>query len=70
MNKYKIEFIQKETFVVDVEAENEKEAREKAEKKWQDINSVGVGHYHQVGDMETERGNVYDVTNTDDTFNP
>ena len=37
MNKYKIEFIQKEVFVVDVEAPNEDLAKVIAKKKWNDI---------------------------------
>jgi hypothetical protein len=70
MNKYKVEFIQKETFIVDVLAENEEKAREIAKKCWQDINDKGVGHFHQVGDMETEDGTIYNVTVTDDPFDP
>lgn len=62
--KYKVEFCQTETFVVDVFAKNEKEAIERAEKKWDE------GDYRETGDYHVETGSVYDVTNTDDPFNP
>ena len=63
MNKYKVEFVQTESFVVDVKAENEKQAIEKAEKEFES------GNYQEVGDCGVEVGTVYDVTNTDDPFN-
>lgn len=68
MNKYKIEFIQKEVFVVDVEAPNEDLAKVIAKKKWNDIADAGIYHYYATGDPEVEIGTVYDVTNTDDPF--
>ena len=63
MNKYKVEFIQTETFIVDVLAKNEKDAIKKAEKEWDKEN------YQEVGDCKVEVNMVYDVSNTDDPFN-
>lgn len=63
MKKYKIEFIQKETFIVDVEAKNEAEAVKKAEIEWNN------GNYQEYGDCEVTTGTIYNVTNTDDPFN-
>ena len=40
MNKYKVEFVQTETFIVDVKAENEKQAIEKAEKSFEAIENL------------------------------
>lgn len=64
MNKYKVEFIQKEIFIVDVLAATEKEAIELAETQW------NAGNYQETGDSEVEVGTVFDVTHTDDPFNP
>ena len=63
MKKFKVEFIQAETFIIDVKAKSEKEAIKKAEKKWNE------GDYQETGDLNVETGTVYDVTNTDDPFN-
>lgn len=62
--KYKVEFKQTETFLIDLYAKNEKEARELAEKKWEE------GDYQEVGDCAVEIDTVYDITGTDDPFNP
>ena len=62
MKKYKVEFIQTETYIVDVKAENEEEAREKAENKWDE------GDYQETGDLNVDISMVYDVTDTDDPF--
>lgn len=70
MNKYKVEIVQKETFIVDVLAENEEEAKAKAGKKWNEVADNGMQHYHQIGDTETDFGTIYDVSHTDDPFNP
>ena len=70
MKKYKVEFTESEKFVVDVLAENEAQAKELAEEKWQEVCKNGTYHYLQYGDSETEITTVYDVTNTDDPFNP
>lgn len=63
MNKYKVEFIQKETFIVDVKAKDVKEAISKANEKWEE------GDYKETGDLSVEVNNVYDVSDTDDPFN-
>jgi len=63
MNKYKIEFTQKETFIIDVKADTEQQAIEKAEKHWEN------GYYQETGDLNVEVTNIYDVTDTDDPFN-
>lgn len=70
MRKYKVEFIQTNCYVVDVLAESEQEATDKASIKWSEISKQGTEHYHQVEDTTTSIGTVYDVTNTDDPFNP
>lgn len=64
MNKYKVEFIQTETFIIDVLANDEKEAIKLAEEKWNN------GDYQETGDLIVETGTIYNVTNTDDPFNP
>jgi len=64
MNKYKVEFIQKETFIIDVLAKSEKEATKLAEERW------NAGDYQETGDLNVEVNMVYDVTNTDDPFCP
>ena len=63
LRKYKVEFVQTETFIVDVYAEDEDQAIIKAESKWNE------GDYQETGDLDTKTGTVYDVTNTDDPFN-
>ena len=69
MKKYKVEMIQKDTYIIDVLAKNEKEAEKKANKKWNKIYASGTLHYFQT-DTELETGTIYDVSNTDDSFNP
>ena len=59
MKKYKVEFIQTETFIVDVYAKDETEARTKADQEFQNEN------YQEIGDCKVETGNVYDLTETD-----
>lgn len=62
--KYKVEFVQTETFIVDVYAKDETEARTIAQDYF-------TGESNQeVGDCTVECEHVYDVTNTDDPFNP
>jgi hypothetical protein len=60
MRYYKVQFKQTETFVTDVSAENEEEARTIAEAQWEE------GNYEENGDCTVELDMVYDVTNTDD----
>ena len=68
MKKYKVEFSQAIQYVIDVLAKNEQEAKDKAIEKWGKID--GTEHYYQVGDETLEVINVYDVSGTDDPFNP
>lgn len=64
VKRFKVEFIQTETFVVDVLATTEKQAIKLAEKKWEE------GNYQENGDCEVKTGTIYDVTHTEDPFNP
>jgi hypothetical protein len=70
MKKYKVEVIQKDTYIVDVLAKDEAEAKEKATDKWNEIAKSGTHHYHQIGDTENDFGSIYDVSDTEDEFNP
>ena len=62
--KYKVEYKQTETFIVDVYAKNQEQAEKLACKRFD------AGDYQEQGDCEVELNCVYDVTNTDDPFNP
>jgi hypothetical protein len=66
MKSYKVEIVQTETFIVDVQAEDEGEATDKATMLWDEACESGISHYLQVGDTIMEFGAVYDVTDTDD----
>ena len=68
--KYKVEIVRTETYVVDVLATNEAEATLEATDEFNAIINRDMQHYYKVGDTETEVGNIYDVSNTDDPFNP
>ena len=70
MKKYKVEFVQTGRYIVDVLAVDEQEATDKASVRWEEIKAAGTEHYHQDGDSEVAVGTVYDVTGTDDPFNP
>lgn len=70
MNKYKVEFIQTDKYVIDVLADNEEQARVLAERKFDSVSIDGILHYYQTGDTDFKIDTVYDVTNTDDPFNP
>jgi hypothetical protein len=63
-NKYKVEFKQTETFIIDTYAKNQAQAEKIALEKWEQ------GDYQEVGDCNVEINTVYDITNTDDPFNP
>jgi len=63
MNKYKVEFIQTETFIVDVVAVDQESAERVAQSRFD------IGEYQEMGDCKVEVGTVFDVTNTDDPFN-
>jgi DNA polymerase IIIc chi subunit len=67
--KYKVEIKESIVYAVDVLASNEEEAKKEARKKWKEYCNNGTYHYHEVGN-DTDFGNIYDVTNTDDPFNP
>jgi len=62
--KYKVEYKQMETFIVDVYADNQKQAEELAGIRFD------AGDYQEIGDCEVLVNQVYDVTNTEDPFNP
>ena len=62
--KYKVEYKQTETFIVDVYAKDEAQAEKLAAKRFD------AGDYQEMGDCEVELNNVYHVTHTDDPFNP
>lgn len=68
--KYKIEFHQTRTFVIDTYAKDEDEAIKLAKKKFEQIEANGMEHYHEWGDKEITDTTVYDVTETDDPFHP
>lgn len=70
MNKYKVEFQHIETYIIDVEANTEEEATNIAIQKLEQAFNNGTYHYHEIGDPATNISNIYDVTNTDDPFNP
>jgi hypothetical protein len=62
--KFKVEYKQTETFIVDVYANNQKQAEELAGIRFD------AGDYQEVGDCEVVVNEVYNVTNTEDPFNP
>jgi len=62
--KYKVEYKQTETFIVDVYASNQEQAEILACKRFD------AGDYQEIGDCEVVVNQVYDVTNTEDPFNP
>lgn len=71
MKKYKVEVVASETFVIDVLAENQKEAEERAMEGYDALCLDGLQHYHSTtGDVEETIGSVYDVTETEDPFSP
>lgn len=65
MKKYKIEI--RKTYVIDVLAKSEADAIAEAEPTPDQRMLNGTEHYVQIGDTEYT---AYDVTNTDDPFNP
>jgi len=58
--------VQTETFVVDVQAEDEQEATDKASVKFAEAEENGTAHYYGTGGGGINIGTVYDVTGTDD----
>lgn len=69
-NKYKVEIEVTTTYIVDVLANTEDEARLFATNCFDHIKDSNTEHYHQEGDTIEEIGTIYDVTNTDDPFSP
>lgn len=65
MKRYKVTI--KKEYTIDVLAENEEEAKKTTETILDEKMIEGMEHYNQTGDTEFT---VYDVTNTDDPFNP
>lgn len=65
MKKYKVEITK--TYCIDVEATSRELAEAEAENILDQAMLDGVEHYKQIGDTEFI---TYDVTNTDDPFNP
>ncbi len=53
-------------YILDVLAEDEEQARKIADSKYND----GMYTNYDMGDEIVETGKVFDVTNTDDPFNP
>ncbi len=70
MKKFKVELIKTEKFVIDILAKNETEAKIKIRKKWNEIKKAAMEHNYQIGNPEVKVNLVYDVTDTDDPFNP
>jgi hypothetical protein len=71
MKKYKVELTQSEKFVIDVLAENETDAEKIAKSYFETIERDGIKHYYsQTGEAETEVSEIFDVSETDDPFNP
>lgn len=65
MKKYKVEITK--TYVIDVLANDRQEAENKAQDILDADMLAGTEHYRQTGDTFIQ---TYDVTNTDDPFNP
>jgi len=66
MKSYKVEVEEITTYVFDIQAENEEEAREKCATQWEEVASAGTHHYYETGDTRTSIESVFDVTGTDD----
>jgi hypothetical protein len=73
MKKYKVEITETRTYCVDVLAAAEPEAVKLALEHFDACGKAGTAHYLEVetGDgPESFASNVYDVTDTDDSFSP
>jgi len=64
MKNYKVEITK--TYCIDVNAKDEKDAEKIADNILDEMESNDNQHYNLTGDNYT----IYDVTNTDDSFNP
>ena len=69
-NKYKVEITQTNTYIMDIYADNEDQARELAPEYFEEVKTGNIEHYYQTGDTLEEITNLYDVTNTEDPFDP
>lgn len=70
MKNYKVEINLEQVFAIDVMADNEEQAQENALMIFSELKDRGMEHHYQIGDTVWNAGTVYDVTNTDDPFNP
>ena len=71
MQKFKVEFTQSEKFVIDVKAKSVEQAEKLATKYFNKVVENRTAHYYSTtGGVETEIAYVYDVSGTDDPFNP
>lgn len=70
MKKYKVTLKRLEFFTVDVIARDTKHATKLAIPKFKEIDKNGMEHYIQEGETALSVDMVFDVTNTDDQFNP
>jgi len=70
MNKYKIVFKKTNTYCIDVEAQSQQEAEIKANIRLGEVLGNNIAHHYEIDDPQIELYMVYDVTNTDDPFNP
>jgi hypothetical protein len=66
MKSYKVEFEEVQTYVIDVQATTEEEAKEKATALLNEKMEYNVEHYYLTGDRRLDVATVYDVTGTDD----
>jgi len=69
-NKYKVEIQLINTYIIDIREKTEQQAEKKAIKKFNQLNANGTLHYAENEDSEIRVSYIYDVTNTDDPFNP
>lgn len=65
MNKYKVEFVETRTYIINVLAENEEQAKKFADDKCNN----GMYTNYDLTDEDVKIGTIYDVTHTDDPFN-
>lgn len=65
MQKYKVQITK--SYVIDVLERDEEQATIIAKIKLNELEALDQQHYHEDRDPEVT---VYDVTNTDDPFNP
>lgn len=67
MKTYKVEVKEIQTYVFDIKAESEEEARIKTVDEFTKQAEAGMLHYYLTGDTEVlEDYTVFDVTGTDD----